>query len=254
MLLLLSPAKTLNEDPFRPPFEPTQPLFPAETQALVDLLKPLKAEKLSYLMDLSDDLAALNAARYARFSLPHTRKNAHPALIMFRGDVYQHIKTASYSREQWDYAQSSVRILSGLYGVLRPYDLIQPHRLEMGTHLVNEKGKNLYRFWDKKITLALNVMLGKLAQPVLVNLASNEYVRAVQREAITAPIIDVTFKENRHGSLKNIGIFAKKARGMMTHFAISHRIDRPDGLKDFAEEGYGFRKDLSSDQEWVFVR
>jgi cytoplasmic iron level regulating protein YaaA (DUF328/UPF0246 family) len=250
MLLLLSPAKTLNEKPSLPPLPPTQPAFLSEALQLIEQLKPLKPKDLRTLMDVSDALATLNAERFAHFAVPHTPDNAHAALTLFRGDVYVPIKAADYTSDQWRYAQAHVLMLSGLYGLLRPLDLIQPYRLEMGTALANPRGKNLYHFWDRKIADALQ----EVFPSVIVNLASEEYFSAVQREHLSMPIVDIFFKEHRKGELKNIGIFAKKARGMMTHYAITHQIDRAEGLKEFAEEGYGFRKDLSSDKAWVFVR
>lgn len=250
MIILLSPAKTLDESPAPRDLPATQPALLAEAEKLIIHLRKLKEKDIAELMDLSPKLAALNHSRYAAFHTPFTVKNAKQALLMFKGDVYTGFDLPNYTAKDYDFAQTHVRILSGLYGLLRPLDLIQPYRLEMGTALKVGRAKNLYEYWRGQLTAEINT-----AKPdVVVNLASSEYFRAVQMNALSAPLITPVFKEKKGNQLKIIGLFAKRARGLMTDYAVRNSITKPEKLKNFSAEGYGFDPDLSHETEWVFVR
>lgn len=250
MLILISPAKTLDYSTPQLKLS-TQPEFQTDTRALVSIMKKKSANDIRELMHVSDKLAELNEGRFKTFQKDFTLENSKQALLAFKGDVYTRIDVGNYSKEDFEFAQDNLRILSGLYGLLKPLDLIQPYRLEMGIRLENKKGKNLYEFWNKKIAKAIN----KAAQnrPVI-NLASQEYFKAVDVSTLKSPLITVHFKEYKDGSYKVIGFFAKQARGMMTNFAIKNRISDPGMLKTFNEEGYEYAEKLSTPQDWVFVR
>ncbi len=254
MLVLLSPSKTLDETPVRLPVKPTQPPFPEETQQLAAILKKLKAKQLQKLMGVSEKIAKLNEARYQQFSFPFTEKNAKPALFMFKGDVYTPIAVDKYTKQDLEYAQAHLRMLSGFYGLLRPLDLMQPYRLEMGTELKNPKGKDLYAFWGEKIAAEINKAAKAARSKAVVNLASGEYFNAVMVDKLALPLVDVQFKEYRDGSYKIIGLLAKKARGMMADWIIRERVENPEKLKDFNLEGYRFAREMSSKDAMSFVR
>jgi hypothetical protein len=225
-----------------------------ESAALVKELKKLPPSRLGALMGISPKLAELNAARYREFTLPFTPDNAKPALLAFRGDVYSGIEADDYGKEDFAFAEAHLRILSGLYGLLSPLDLMQPYRLEMGTSLRNPRGRDLYAFWGGRITQAVNDALKTSGSSHLVNLASQEYFAAVKPDSLEGNIITPVFKENKSGLLKVIGLLAKKARGMMANYAIKQRITNPESLKFFSQDGYRFAPELSDRQEWVFVR
>lgn len=252
MKLILSPSKSLDFDSAHPVKKLTQPQFLKESEALVKKLKTLSAAQIGKMMEISDRLAALNYARFQEFTTPFTLKNAKPALFAFTGDVYGPIEVNRYNEKQLAFAQAHVRILSGLYGILRPLDLIQPYRLEMGRKLTMGKTKDLYGFWGDKLAKSLAAELKK--DEALINLASEEYAQAVDREALGRPVIDIIFKEKQKDKLKIIGLFAKKARGMMTNYIIQNQIDKPDQLKEFAVSDYGFEPKLSGPAHYVFVR
>lgn len=250
MLILISPAKTLDYS--TPSFKLfTQPDFQSDTKSLISLMKKKSADELGKLMNISDKLATLNEERFNSFQKDFTVDNSKQAILAFKGDVYTKIAVDDYSNEDFDFAQEHLRILSGLYGLLKPLDLIQPYRLEMGTKLDNKKGKNLYEFWDKKIALAINeVAKGS----TIVNLASKEYFKSVDLETLKSPVIDIHFKDFKSGEYKVIGIYAKLARGMMTNFIIKNRLSDPEELKVFNEDSYEFSDKLSQQNSWVFVR
>jgi cytoplasmic iron level regulating protein YaaA (DUF328/UPF0246 family) len=250
MLLVISPAKTLDYS--NPEYSShTQPDFPAEVNDLVGVLKKKSAAQISKLMDLSDTLASLNAERYKTFTETFSPENSKQALLAFKGEVYAKMEADQFSAEDLEFAQEHLRILSGLYGLLKPLDLIQPYRLEMGTSLKTKKGTNLYQYWGTKISKALNeVGQGK----TLVNLASQEYFKAVDQKSLKLPVITIHFKEYKDGKYQVVGFFAKQARGLMARHAILNRITDPEQLKVFREDGYKFSAPLSSDQDWVFVR
>ncbi len=254
MLAILSPATTM--DMTGPDFavESTQPQFLTEAAQLAAILRPLPTPDLAQLMDLSDDLARVNAARFASWQPDHTPANSRPAFSAFRGDVYQAIDVDTLSAADLAFAQQHLRTLSGLYGVLRPFDLVQPYRLEMKTKLSGQEWSNLYQFWDDKLTYALNDALVAIGCDVLLNLASNEYLRAVRKKKLHGRILDVQFKEEKGGKFRTISFFAKRARGLMARYMVQQRIVEPQGLQAFTAEGYRFNEKLSSAAQWVFTR
>lgn len=254
MLTLLSPAKTLDLSPTPAGFPSTQPQHLTDTDKLVQILRKLKATDIQALMHVSEKIATLNYERYQQFSLPFTSKNAKPALLCFKGDVYTDIDVEHYSSQDFAFAQQHIAMLSGLYGLLRPLDLMQPYRLEMGTKLKTAKGKDLYQFWDSRITESVNRTLADSGSKVLINLASQEYFSAVKPALIQGTLVTPVFKEYKGGSYKIIALFAKRARGAMADYIIKERLNTPEGLKDFTRHGYRFIPELSSDTEWVFGR
>lgn len=250
MITLISPAKTLDYSDTSIQLSST-PDFKKEIQQLVGIMKKKKPSHLKSLMNVSDDLATLNVERYQQFGKDFTFHNAKQALLAFKGDVYTNIDVDEFSEEDFEFAQSHLRILSGLYGLLKPLDLIQPYRLEMGTRLSNPKGRDLYSFWGTKIAKAINEVMD---DDYVINLASQEYFKSVNQKALKAEVITPVFKEYRDGGYKVIGIFAKQARGMMTNYIIKNRINEPEKLKLFEESGYEYDDKLSGENEWVFVR
>ena len=254
MITVISPAKTLDFCQQDLTDKHSTPDFLSDSKALVSQLKKLSKEEVGELMGISPKLAELNAERFQSWKQPFTVANAKQSLLAFKGDVYTDIETDEFSAEDFDFAQDHLRILSGLYGVLRPLDLMQPYRLEMGTKLENKRGRNLYDFWGAKITTALNSALAASGTNVLVNLASNEYFGSVIPDKLDAQIITPIFKDTKNGKVKIISFFAKRARGMMANYIIRKRITDPTKLKRFRVAGYKFDKDLSSDNEYTFVR
>ncbi len=254
MLFVLSPAKTLDYTSDSSHSVSTQPRLLTQTRQLATILKAFSVKQLAELMHLSQKLAELNAERYQSFSTPFTDKNAKPCLKVFRGDVYRGMQVDQYLKKDWDYAQKHLRILSGLYGLLRPLDLMQPYRLEMGTKLKNKKARDLYGFWGEHITQLLNEDARSSKSKVLINLASQEYFKAIRPKLLDIPVVTPVFKENKQGTLKVIALFAKRARGLMADFAIQKHLTEPEGLKAFSSEGYRFDPKKSSETEWVFVR
>jgi len=252
MLVVISPAKTLDfETPARTNIAST-PVFLEDSQVLVERMRELAPADIAKLMKISDKLAVLNSTRYETWSLPFTANNAKQALLAFKGDVYTGLGAETLTPKQDEYAQQHLRILSGLYGVLKPLDLMQPYRLEMGTKLSNARGKDLYQFWGDKITNSLNDELER--NDVLINLASNEYFKSVQPKKLNARIITPVFKDTKNGAQKIISFYAKKARGLMTRYIIENNIDNAEALKDFDVAGYQFEASQSSENEWVFTR
>ena len=254
MLLLVSPAKDLDFAPLARPIPVTQPQMLAQSQQLAAICKTLTPAELSALMHISDKLAGLNAARFGQWQLPFTEQNAKAALFAFNGDVYQGLDAASLSDDDIAFAQQHLRILSGLYGVLRPLDLMQPYRLEMGTKLTNPHGKDLYAFWQDSITTQLNQQISELNHELVVNLASQEYFKAVKPKLLNARLITPVFKDFKNGQYKIISFFAKKARGLMARYIIQQRITELGQLKDFDLAGYQFSSEQSSATELVFLR
>jgi len=254
VIVLLSPAKTLDETPLSNLKESTVPIFEKETQTLVKALQKKKKNSLKKLMHISDSLAELNVTRYTNFIEGYPNDNAKPAVFSFKGDVYQGFEADSLNKNDLKFAQKHVRILSGLYGVLKPYDYMQPYRLEMGTKLSTRKGKNLYQFWGNKITKSLNQELSSMKNPFIVNLASNEYFKSVQRKDINTNIYDIGFKEYRNDKLTFISFNAKKARGLMARYIVKNRIKSPEDLKGFNLENYSYAEENSSEHSLLFVR
>jgi hypothetical protein len=254
MLMVVSPAKDLDYQTAAPAVEVTMPALLADSAELMQVCRTLTPLQLSELMHISDKLAGLNAARFTQWQLPFTPENAKAALFAFNGDVYQGLAATTLQPADLAYAQQHLRILSGLYGVLRPLDLMQPYRLEMGTKLANSRGKDLYQFWGSIVTDHLNQQLEQVQASVLLNLASQEYFKAVKPKQLARPVLDVQFKDFKNGDYKIISFFAKKARGLMARYVIEQRIDQVDGLKDFALEGYQFSPAQSSSAQLVFLR
>lgn len=248
MLIVLSPAKSLDLETPSTTKLATQPAFLDHSEQLIERLRDYSPNQLGELMDLSDALSTLNVARYASWS--KDTSGARQAIMTFNGDVYDGLDARSMSAKQLDYTQSRIRILSGLYGMLKPLDLIHPHRLEMGTRLQNPRGKNLYEFWGDMITEALN----KEGSPVLVNLASDEYFKSVKPKKLDMPVITPVFEDWKGGKYKIISFFAKRARGMLARYAAVNNITDPVKLKKFNEDGYQFEADASNDTTWVFRR
>jgi len=254
MLLIVSPAKTLDFDSTPPPHRQTRPAFGAEAALLVSRLRELPAGRLRELMSISPDLAALNCERFRAWSARPPARSRRAAVFAFRGDVYLGLRPETFSAADLEFAQRHLRILSGLYGVLRPLDAIQPHRLEMGTPLPGAHGRNLYDFWGSRIAEVLDAQARASGAGPIVNLASQEYFRAVRTDRLSVPVITPVFKERRGGALKIVSFSAKRARGTMAGFAIRNRLSRGEDLKAFADDGYRFEPGLSSAQQWLFVR
>lgn len=254
MLMVISPAKTLDFE--TPPTTErfTQPQYLDHSQELIEILRELTPAQIGELMHLSDKLSGLNAARFGSWTPAFTPENAKPALLAFKGDVYTGLQAETFSEAELTYAQDHLRMLSGLYGLLRPLDLMQPYRLEMGTKLANGRGKDLYAFWGTRISEWLNEALAEQGDDLLLNLASNEYFSAVKRSALNARIIDTEFKDLKNGQYKIISFYAKKARGMMSRFVISEKISTPDALKQFDVGGYRYNSEQSSTTKLVFLR
>ncbi|RZI42257.1 peroxide stress protein YaaA [Herbaspirillum sp. HC18] len=254
MLIVLSPAKTLDYDTPSTTEEHTFPDFIEHAAELIGALLPLSPADLSNLMGISDTLAVLNVTRYAAWSRRFTKENTKQAILAFNGDVYEGLEAASLSNKQLGYAQSHIRILSGLYGVLRPLDLMQPYRLEMGTRLANARGKDLYAFWGSLVTDSLNKAIAAHRTKVLVNLASEEYFKAVKPKELEADVITPVFEDWRGGRYKVISFYAKRARGLMARYAAQKGIVQPEKLKAFDAEGYAFDEKASGERTWVFRR
>ena len=257
MLIVLSPAKTLDFDSAPLLDGEAEPALASDTERLVAQLRRYKPARLAELMSISDKLAQLNADRYQTFSAEYSPQNARPALFAFAGDVYEGLQARTLSETDVRWSQAHVRMLSGLYGVLRPLDLMQPYRLEMGTRLKTRRGADLYAFWGKRIAHMLRDDMAAMTDPTLVNLASDEYSRAVDRKALGHPVVQPVFEEARPNGPRPFAVvsfMAKRARGAMTRFAIDERIDRAEDLKAFDRDGYRFVPEVSDDRRWVFRR
>ena len=254
MLLLLSPAKSLDYETVLPPQPHTAPLFVKQSQVLIALLRQRSPQDIATLMSLSDKLAALNVARYLAWSSRATSKNARQAVLAFDGDVYDGLAARGLTEADLAWAQNHLCILSGLYGVLRPLDLMQPYRLEMGTRLANPQGSDLYQFWGTQIADYLNQRLRTDISPVVINLASQEYFKAVAIKALKARVVHCVFEELRNGEYKVVSFSAKRARGMMARFAITNQLVQPEQLRGFDADGYAFDNAASNAQRMVFRR
>jgi cytoplasmic iron level regulating protein YaaA (DUF328/UPF0246 family) len=254
MLILLSPAKTMDFETKVPIEHFTSLRFPGEAQELVNQLKSYTPKKLSQLMNISDQLAQLNVRRFQEWKHPIAPTKGRQAIFAFKGEVYSGLNATNLGLENIEKAQEEVRILSGIYGLLRPLDLILPYRLEMGTKLKNKKGKDLYAFWGDKITQQINLDLQTGQQQALVNLASLEYFKAVHPKKLNTNIYTPVFKEHKNGTYKVISVYAKKARGLMVQFILKNRLTNPDDMKAFDLEGYHFNSALSQGNEMVFTR
>ncbi|MGB4467288.1 MAG: peroxide stress protein YaaA [Azovibrio sp.] len=255
MFMLVSPAKSLDfENPVPVDLPHTLPDWLSESAALIERLRELSPAEVAELMDLSDKLAVLNVTRYAEWALPFTPENARQAVLAFNGDVYEGLDAAHLEAADLEWAQAHLGILSGLHGLLRPLDLIQPYRLEMGTKLANSRGKDLYAWWGERLRDAVRAATEASGSPVLVNLASEEYFKAVRARTLDLPIIQPVFEDWKGGQYKIISFYAKRARGRMARYAIQNRIDEPEALKDFDLDGYAFEAAASDGKTWVFRR
>ena len=254
MLAILSPAKTLDyETPLKTKLN-SQPIYGRESNQLIKTLRTFEPFEVASLMKISDKLADLNHKRYVEWRNKPAESKTRPAALAFKGDVYQGLEAESFNDDDLKFAQRHLRILSGLYGLLRPLDVIQPYRLEMGTKLKTSKGQNLYDYWGTKLTTGLNEALKESKEGTLVNLASNEYFGAVQPKLLEGSLLNIGFKEKRNGQLKFVSFSAKKARGLMAKFIIKERLKNPDDLRNFDLEDYKFNKKLSSELDWTFSR
>jgi len=250
MIAVISPAKKLNFDAASPikAFSECDFLYNAKT--LVRKAKDYSFDEIMNLMGVSENIANLTVQRFNDWNLPFTENNAKQAALAFNGDTYTGLEANTFSDDEFKYAQDHLRILSGLYGLLRPLDLIQPYRLEMGTKMDNQSGKNLYDYWGSGISEVLNEDEEKL----IVNLASNEYFKAIDKNILKAQILDIVFKEKKNDTYKVIGIYAKRARGLMIDYIIRNRLIDTEALKEFSDEGYQYNQELSGDSTWVYVR
>ena len=253
MIIVLSPSKTLDFIT-KTSVEYTNPEFLNETFELILTLRKLTKTDISRLMSISENLASLSYVRYAHFSTTPTLEASRPAIYAFKGDVYNGLAIDHYNDEDIQYAQNHLRIISGLYGLLRPLDLIQPYRLEMGVKLANHKGKNLYEYWKDIVTIKLNALLQSTNDNILVNLASTEYFKAINIKLLQSKLITPVFKEKKGDKEKIVALFAKRARGMMASYIVKNRINTVEGLKEFKQDGYRFDGVTSLKDQIVFIR
>ncbi|MEY0765651.1 MULTISPECIES: peroxide stress protein YaaA [Providencia] len=254
MLITISPAKTLDYESPLATQQFTQPELLTESQKLINVCRKLTPSDIASLMKISDKLAGLNAARFEEWHADFTPENARQAILAFKGDVYTGMQAETFSQDDFAFAQSHLRILSGLYGILRPLDLMQPYRLEMGIRLKNTRGKDLYEFWGDIITKQLNHTLAEQKDQILINLASDEYFKSVNTKKLDGQIIKPVFLDEKNGKYKVISFYAKKARGLMSRFIIQNKLTTTDQLTDFNLEGYQFDESQSKGNELVFTR
>lgn len=254
MLILISPAKNMNFDPAPSAPAATKPVFLKEAREIAAAARALSPAKLKKLMSISDKLAALNHERFAAFRGDGKSNAQKQAALAFNGEVYLGLDAKTMTGKDYAFAQEHLRILSGLYGLLRPLDAIEPYRLEMGSGFKNPRGKNLYDFWGDQISKEINKTLKGNKSPIVINLASQEYFAVVDRAALHATVITPTFKDEKDGKFRALQFFAKRARGSMARWMIDHRIDSAEDLKECNADGYQFRKDLSGETDWLFTR
>jgi len=253
MIAILSPAKTLNLDP-APLKEFTLPDFKNHSLELVKVLKKKNVSDLKELMHISDKLSTLNVERYQNFQKEFNLETSKQAILTFKGDVYVGLEANEFTKKELKIAQKSIRILSGLYGILKPLDLMQAYRLEMGTKLRTKKGENLYEFWGEELTKNLKEELHSFKKPVLINLASKEYAKAIHFDILESKIIDIDFREYKGDDLKFVSFSAKKARGLMARYIVKNNVSKPNDLKGFDLENYSYSEELSKENKWMFVR
>ena len=254
MLMLISPAKTLDYETPPTTVNYSLPDYLEKSAELITVVRKKSCPQLMKMMHVSKKIAELSVERFNQWQLPFNSENAKQAVLAFKGDVYTGLDAPALAEDKLDYAQQHLRIISGLYGLLRPLDLMQPYRLEMGLKLKTKKGANLYQFWGEQITDAVNSMLAKQDEPVLINLASNEYFKAIQKKNLDGRLITPVFKDWKNGEYKMISFFAKKARGMMVRFAIDHQLQDSEELQNFDYDGYSLNHELSHADNWVFCR
>ncbi|MGE9551021.1 peroxide stress protein YaaA [Erwinia amylovora] len=254
MLMVISPAKTLDFESELATDRYTQPALLDDSRKLIEVARQLTPVQIGKLMSISDKLADLNAGRFQNWQTPFSLDNARQAILAFKGDVYTGLQAETFKEQDFDFAQQHLRMLSGLYGLLRPLDLMQPYRLEMGIRLENPAGKDLYSFWGDRLTAALNAALAEQGDDVLINLASDEYFKAVKPKQLNGRIIKPVFLDEKNGKFKVISFYAKKARGLMSRYIIEHRLSKPAQLKKFDVDGYFFVAEESREDELVFKR
>lgn len=254
MLMIISPAKTLDFETLAKTRAATTPDFLDRSQQLIDQLKQLSPIDVSNLMGISEKLGLLNHDRFLNWHVPFDAANSKQSVLAFKGDVYTGLDAESFTSDDFKFAQKHLRILSGLYGLLRPLDLIQAYRLEMGTKFANDRGASLYQFWGDQLSKAINAQLVKSKSKVLLNLASNEYFKAVKSQLIEADIIVPVFKDLKNGKYKIISFYAKKARGLMAAYVIKNRINDVEQIRNFNVDGYRYNEAMSTAREWVFTR
>ncbi len=254
MLMIISPAKTLDFETPAKTRVATTPDFLDQSQQLIDQLRQMSPTDVSDLMGISEKLGLLNYDRFLNWHTPFDATNAKQSVLAFKGDVYTGLDAESFTSDDFTFAQKHLRILSGLYGLLRPLDLIQAYRLEMGTKFSNDHGANLYQFWDDQLSKAVNAQLAKSKSKVLLNLASNEYFKAIKSQLIEADIIVPVFKDMKNEKYKIISFYAKKARGLMAAYVIKNRINDVEQIKHFDIGGYCYNEAMSTAREWVFTR
>ncbi|NIF22499.1 peroxide stress protein YaaA [Candidatus Pantoea multigeneris] len=254
MLMVISPAKTLDYDSPLATQHFSQPALLEKSQQLIDVARDLSPAQIASLMSISDKLAHLNADRFNAWQPPFSLENARQAILAFKGDVYTGLQAETFSEADFSFAQQHLRMLSGLYGLLRPLDLMQPYRLEMGIKLANPAGKDLYGFWGELLTQKLNEALQEQGDDVLINLASDEYFKAIKPKALQARLIKPVFLDEKNGKFKVISFYAKKARGLMSRYIIQQRLTQPEQLKQFDVDGYFFVAEESNEKEFVFKR
>ncbi|MFV1982973.1 MAG: peroxide stress protein YaaA [Thiohalomonadales bacterium] len=254
MLLVVSPAKKLDYNPHGKTIIHTTPDYLKDSVQLIKRLRDFSSLDISELMDVSTKIADLNFERYSKWSANFTLKNSKQSILAFKGDVYTGMDASSFNSTDFKFAQKHLRILSGLYGLLRPLDLMKAYRLEMGSKLITTRGKNLYEFWGTKITDGLNDQLKIIKSEILINLASNEYFKSIKKQHLNANIITPMFKDYKNGDYKMIGIYAKKARGLLSRYIIKNKITNPEKIKKFDSEGYKFNNKLSHEYNWIFTR
>ena len=254
MLMVISPAKTLDYESPLATTRYTQPALLEKSQQLIEVARDLSPAQIASLMGISDKLAHLNADRFNSWQPEFTPDNARQAILAFKGDVYTGLQAETFSDNDFDFAQRHLRMLSGLYGVLRPLDLMQPYRLEMGIKFASPAGKDLYSFWDELLTDTLNDALAEQGDDVLINLASDEYFKAIKPKKLQAQLIKPVFLDEKNGKYKVISFYAKKARGLMSRYIIQNQLQKPEQLKAFDVDGYAFDAASSNDSEWVFKR
>jgi len=254
MLIVISPAKTLDYETQAVTKKHSTPDYLSHSQQLINRVRQYSELDIAEIMNVSLKIAALNFERFEKWHVPFTAKNAKPAVLAFKGEVYTGLQAETLSAADFTFAQKHLRILSGLYGLLKPLDLMQAYRLEMGRKIENDRGKNLYEFWGDIITDGLNQQLKKNRSDKLINLASTEYFKSVRPKKLDADIITPTFKDYKNGEYKMLGVYAKRARGTLSRFIIQNKLKDVEHIKDFAEDGYQYNASLSTNNEWVFTR
>lgn len=254
MLVIVSSSKTLDFSKSHSIKSHTIPVFINESEELVGIIRQFSVEELMKMLRISRSLAEINYNRYKKWNVSSRPNASKIALLAFKGDVFENIKAGSLTASDFEFANHHLKIISGLYGLLRPLDFILPYRLEMGTRLVNNEGNNLYHFWKKKITYELNKSLSENNHSIILNLASSEYFKVIDAPQLKKPVLHISFVQKQGGTYKNLGLDSKKARGRMVNFVIKNRITNPNDLKAFCEDSYTFNSNFSNEKEWVYTR